>query len=72
MQEALRESEAQLALELADSKLLQSISAQLIHEENVEALYENIIDAAMALMQSDMASMRCSIRSVEPAASSVL
>lgn len=58
LQEALRESEAQLAVELADSKLLQSISAQLIHEENVEALYENIIDAAMVLMQSDMASMQ--------------
>jgi PAS domain S-box-containing protein len=58
LQEALRESEARLTAELADIKLLQSISAQLIHEENVEALYDNIIDAAMALMQSDMASMQ--------------
>ena len=58
LQEVLRESEAQVAVELADSKLLQNISAQLISEENVEALYNKILDAAIGLMQSDMASMQ--------------
>ena len=58
LEEALRKSEAQVAAELADSKLLQNISAQLIAEENVDALYINILDAAMGLMQSDMASMQ--------------
>jgi len=58
LHDALRESEAQLAVELADTKLLQSISAQLISEENVEALYDKILDAAIGLMQSDMASMQ--------------
>ena len=58
LEEALRKSEAQVATELADSKLLQNISAQLISEENVDALFIKILDAAMGLMQSDMASMQ--------------
>jgi len=58
LEEALRKSEAQVAAELADSKLLQNISAQLISEENVDALFVKILDAAMGLMQSDMASMQ--------------
>lgn len=58
LQEALRKSQAQLAVELSDSKLLQSTSAQLIYEENIDALYQNIVDAAMTLMESDMASMQ--------------
>lgn len=58
LQEALRESEAQLAVELADSRLLQSVSAELINEEDSDALYGKILDAATNLMQSDMASMQ--------------
>ncbi len=53
-----RESEARLQTELTDIRLLQSISAQLIQEENVDVLYERILDAAIDLMQSDMASMQ--------------
>ncbi len=56
--EALRESEAQLEAELADTKLLQSISGELISEENVEVLYERILDAAVAIMRSQYASMQ--------------
>ncbi|MEH2245989.1 response regulator [Nostoc sp.] len=55
---ALRESEARLAVELADAKQLQFISSQLIQEENIDALYEQILDAAIALMRSDMGSMQ--------------
>ncbi|HEY7313938.1 MAG TPA: ATP-binding protein [Gemmataceae bacterium] len=58
MQTELCESEARLAAELADTKLLQSISAQLIQEDKVETLYEQILEAAIAVMHSDMASMQ--------------
>jgi PAS domain S-box len=57
-EEALRQSEAQLEAELTDTKLLQDISAQLISEETVEALYEKILDAAIAIMRSDYGSMQ--------------
>ena len=57
-----RNTEAQLAAELRaelrDSRLLQEISAQLIHQENVAALYEKILDAAVSIMRSDFASMQ--------------
>ncbi|ARV57551.1 hypothetical protein BZZ01_01910 [Nostocales cyanobacterium HT-58-2] len=55
---ALRESEARLALELADAKQLQFISSQLVQEENIDALYGQILEAAIALMRSEMGSMQ--------------
>lgn len=58
LQDALRESEERLAVELADTKLLQTISAESIHEENIEALYEKILDAVVAIMHSEYASMQ--------------
>ena len=57
-EEALRQSDAQLETELADTKLLQSISSQLISEENTEGLYEKILDAAVAIMRSEYGSMQ--------------
>lgn len=65
LHEALRESKAQISAELVDSTLLQSISAELIYEENIEALYNKILDAAIGLMQSDMASMQMLVESPE-------
>ncbi len=56
--EALRESEANLATELADAEHLQKISVQLIQQDNVNVLYEQILDAAIALMCSDMGSLQ--------------
>ena len=53
-----RQTEQQLEAELRDSRLLQEISAQLIEQENVKALYEKILDAAVAIMHSDFASMQ--------------
>ena len=53
-----RRTEEQLEAELRDSRLLQEISAQLIQEQNVSALYEKILDAAVAIMRSDFASMQ--------------
>jgi PAS domain S-box-containing protein len=57
-EEKLRESEANLAAELADTRQLQKISSQLIREDNAGALYEQILDAAMVLMRSEMGSLQ--------------
>jgi PAS domain S-box-containing protein len=53
-----KQAEDALKAELADAKLLQEISTQLIHENDVEALYGRIMDAAVAIMRSDHASMQ--------------
>ena len=57
-EEALRASEARLEAELVDASLLQRTSAQLIDQENVGALYETILDAALEIMHSDFGSMQ--------------
>ncbi|WP_434113442.1 PAS domain S-box protein [Methylocaldum sp. GT1TLB] len=57
-EEALRENRAQLEAELQDTQLLQSISAALLHEDDIQALYEKIIDAAAHIMHSEYASMQ--------------
>ena len=44
--------------EPADTVLLQNISTQLIEEDNIGALYEKIVDAAMAIMRSEYASLQ--------------
>ena len=58
IEEALRSSQEKLALELSDTKHLQRISSQLIQEDNINRLYEQILDAAIAIMHSDMGSMQ--------------
>ena len=50
--------QAQLAAELADTKLLQDISAQLIEPGDEDALYAKIVDAVAAIMRSDFATMQ--------------
>lgn len=47
-----------LAEELADARLLQSISTELISEGNAAGLYEKIVAAAQAVMHSDYAAMQ--------------
>lgn len=54
----LRDSEAQLERELEAAKQLQEISSRMVQENDVSALHDSIIDAAMALMDSDAASMQ--------------
>jgi PAS domain S-box-containing protein len=44
--------------ELVDLVVLQRISSELIHEQSTQALYEKIVDAAVAIMRSDYASMQ--------------
>ncbi len=55
---ALRESERRLSVELADTKLLQHLSAQLIEGHGSERLYETVVDAALWIMRSDYATMQ--------------
>ncbi|HET6913366.1 MAG TPA: GAF domain-containing protein [Rhodanobacteraceae bacterium] len=55
---AVRESEEELAQELADTRLLQGISTELLSETDPDALYARIVDAASALMRSDFASLQ--------------
>ena len=50
--------QAQLAAELADTKLLQEISAHLIEPGDEVALYAKIVDAIATIMQSDFATMQ--------------
>jgi PAS domain S-box-containing protein len=57
-QEGLLESQAQLEAELADTKLLQGISSELIYEDNLQSLFEKIVDAAVRIMRSEYASMQ--------------
>jgi PAS domain S-box-containing protein len=57
-EQQLREVEKQSASELAAIQLLQTISTELIPVSDVEALYERILDAAVAIMRSDFASMQ--------------
>ena len=56
--QALRDSRTQLQVELSDTKLLQSVSAAMIQERDVDALYEKLVDAAVEIMGSDAASMQ--------------
>jgi PAS domain S-box-containing protein len=50
--------QAQLAAELADTKLLQDISAQLIEPGDEDALCAKIVDAVAAIMRSEFATMQ--------------
>jgi signal transduction histidine kinase/ActR/RegA family two-component response regulator len=52
------ESQRQLEAELADTRLLHSISATLINEGVVGDFYQKLVDAAAMLMRSDFASMQ--------------
>ena len=56
--DALRISEAKTAAELADTRQLQAISSRLIQEDDTNLLYGQILDAAKAVMHSDMASLQ--------------
>ena len=55
---ALRESERRLSVELADTKLLQHLSAQLIEGQGTALLYETLVDAALGIMRSQCAGMQ--------------
>jgi PAS domain S-box-containing protein len=48
----------ELTIELDDTRRLQEISTRLIHESRADALYQHVVDAAIELLRSDMASMQ--------------
>ena len=58
IEQALRLSEENLARELAATQHLQEISTRMIQEGHPGPLYEQIMDAAMAVMGSQMASIQ--------------
>jgi signal transduction histidine kinase/transcriptional regulator with GAF, ATPase, and Fis domain/ActR/RegA family two-component response regulator len=58
IEDTLRRSEARLAADLAATKLLQEVSSRLIPEQRSELLYTQILDAALALMKADAASIQ--------------
>jgi PAS domain S-box-containing protein len=57
-EDARRHAQERLEAELADTKLLQSMSAELIQEDEVEGVYDKLLDAVVSVMRSDMASMQ--------------
>jgi len=57
-EETLRDTQRQLVSELAATRQLQTISTTLINASDPDALYEGILDAAVAIMRSDFASMQ--------------
>ncbi|HEV2314657.1 MAG TPA: PAS domain S-box protein [Candidatus Acidoferrales bacterium] len=57
-EQALRKSEERLEMELAATRQLAEVSAQLAEEGNCEALYDKVLDATIAIMHSDMGSMQ--------------
>lgn len=81
-EETLREREHEMAAELAATQALQEVSIQMIQEGDVNGLYQQILDAAVAIMRADMASIQIvdedldalrllSFRGFEPAFSEV-
>ena len=52
-----RDSDEQLASDLSAAQVLQDISSRLILEGDAGQSYEDIVDAAMGIMRSDMASL---------------
>lgn len=57
-EEALRESQARLAADMAAMERLQRISMFLMQEDRIEAICGHILDAAVALTGSDCASIQ--------------
>ncbi len=58
VEEELRESQNQLQIDLADSQLVQRVSAEIIREGDEQSLYDTIIDAALTIMQSKSATLQ--------------
>src|SRR5512143_1177418 len=54
----LRESERRLEVALAASQQLQSASALLIERGSDDAVYQKLVESAVAIMRSDMGSMQ--------------
>lgn len=64
---ALRESRGRLTRELAATQQLQQAGALLIQGANPDAVYQRVVDAAVAIMRSDFASLQMSYPDRGPA-----
>jgi PAS domain S-box-containing protein len=51
-------TDAQREAELTDTKLLADVSAEIVREDDVQVIYEKIMDAAVGIMRSDFASIQ--------------
>jgi PAS domain S-box-containing protein len=56
--DALHAAQSTLAMELADAKLLHAISVAIAEPGTMEILCENVVEAAVAIMRSDFASLQ--------------
>jgi signal transduction histidine kinase/ActR/RegA family two-component response regulator len=54
----LRASEERLAAELASTQALQAVSTRMFQQDDVDALYGQVLDAAVVIMRSDMAGLQ--------------
>ncbi|WP_336362820.1 GAF domain-containing protein [Halalkalicoccus salilacus] len=54
----LREREQELTAELAATRELQAISTRLIQEDDIDALYDEILDAVVTVMDADFARLQ--------------
>src|SRR3712207_6687008 len=55
---ALRENEAALAADLANTELLRGLAERLVTEENIGTIYDEILSAAVAVAQSDAGTLQ--------------
>lgn len=56
--ESLRQREGELAAELEITRRLQQLSTQMIEADEIESLYEQILDTSVAILQADFASIQ--------------
>lgn len=56
--QALRDSQLQLEAELAATTLLATLSTELVREDDNEALYTKLLEAATVIMHADFASLQ--------------
>jgi PAS domain S-box-containing protein len=57
-EEALRQSEQHLVQELDAARRLHQVSTQLIQADNIQALFDQILDTVVAIMRADYASIQ--------------
>ena len=57
-EQALREARSQLESELADSELLRQLSFELLDEDDENKLYQKLVEAAAAIMQSEVCTVQ--------------
>ncbi len=57
-EDELRESRMQLEADLADNIVLQRVSAEIIHENDVQSLFETIVDSAISMTRAQFGSLQ--------------